>query len=57
MMKNPENPSVAEIYYELANAQRHDIEWEWMSECDHGEYLERAEVLRIVEAHLKDGVD
>jgi hypothetical protein len=51
-LKQTEDPTVARIHYELSNAQRYDIEWEWIAENDEGEYLERDEVLKIVAEHL-----
>jgi hypothetical protein len=56
VLKNPENPVVARIHFELANAQRHELDTvqEMMYRCDDGTYLERDEVLRIVDPFLKD---
>jgi hypothetical protein len=48
-----ENPAVARIYYELSNMERHDICWEWMEACDHGEYLRRDDVIGLIERYLE----
>ena len=55
-LKNPENPVVARIYFELDNAQRHDLDpiQEMMEKQKYGTYLEREDVLRIVQSYLKD---
>ncbi|MHC4705365.1 MAG: hypothetical protein ACYTFQ_32870 [Planctomycetota bacterium] len=47
-----ENQAVARLWFEIKNMPRFDIEWEWISEQEDGEYLDRSEVLKLIEKFL-----
>ncbi len=43
-----ENQTVARIWFEVANLDRWDLEWEWMSQQANGRFLRREDVLAII---------
>jgi len=43
---------VERIWFEVKNMMGAQLEWDWMTEKQEGEYIERAAVLKMIEKYL-----